>query len=149
MSSLDRRSFLKTTAAGLAVLPAARGAALEADEDPLGVRSDFRVTESLTYLNTASVGPFPEVVREAGRAYVEEQARSPLFAAMPEKIDAVHEAMEFTVMMNGAWSMFFLVCILALAFAGAHRAAKGRKAAEAALKEIGEVKQLLLTQKRD
>lgn len=86
MSSLDRRSFLKTTAAGLAAMPAVRGAALAADDDdPLGVRSDFLVTRDKTYLNTASVGPFPDVVREAGLAWVEEQARDPLYARMGEK----------------------------------------------------------------
>ena len=78
MNSIDRRSFLKTTAAGLAVLPGSTRTALKDEDDPLGVRSDFLVTEKLTYLNTASVGPFPNVVREAGLAWVEEQARSPL-----------------------------------------------------------------------
>ena len=54
MSSLDRRNFLKTTAAGLAAIPAARGTALSADDDPLGVRADFPVTQNRTYLNTAA-----------------------------------------------------------------------------------------------
>ncbi len=63
MSSLNRRSFLKTTAAaGLASLPAARGSlALPANEDPLGVRKDFPVTLSQTYINSAYVGPMPKV----------------------------------------------------------------------------------------
>ena len=54
MNSLDRRSFLKTTAAGLAAIPAAGGTALSADDDPLGVRADFPVTQNRTYLNTAA-----------------------------------------------------------------------------------------------
>lgn len=90
MRPLDRRSFLVTTAAGLAAVPAARAAAGTAaapftETDPLGVRSDFLVTRDKTYLNTASVGPFPNAVREAGLAWVEEQARDPLFARMGEK----------------------------------------------------------------
>ena len=68
-------------------------------------------------------------------------------AAMPQQIEGVHKALENTIMMNGAWSFFFLVCILALTFTAAHRAAKGRKAGEAALKEIGEIKLLLFSQK--
>ena len=85
MSSLDRRSFLKTTAAGLAAIPVARGTALSADDDPLGVRADFPVATKRTYLNTASVGPFPNVVRDAGIAWAEEQANDPLYARMGEK----------------------------------------------------------------
>jgi selenocysteine lyase/cysteine desulfurase len=91
MSPLDRRSFLKSTAAGLAAIPAARAAAFSADDDPLGVRSDFLVTQNKTYLNTASVGPFPSVVREAAIAWAEEQARDPLYARMGEKREHVRE----------------------------------------------------------
>jgi len=91
MTSLDRRSFLKTTAAGLAVLPAASGTALSADDDPLGVRADFPVAQNRTYLNTASVGPFPNVVRDAGIAWAEEQANDPLYARMGEKREHARE----------------------------------------------------------
>lgn len=86
MGPLDRRSFLKATAAGLAAVPvAAHASTLSSDEDPLGVRGDFLVTRDKTYLNTASVGPFPNVVREAGLAWVEEQSRDPMFARVGEK----------------------------------------------------------------
>lgn len=91
MSSLDRRGFLKTTAAGLAAFPAAAGTALSADEDPLGVRRDFPVATKKTYLNTASVGPFPNAVREAGIAWVEEQGDDPLYSRMGEKREQVRE----------------------------------------------------------
>lgn len=79
MSSLDRRSFIKTTAAaGLASLPAARSSlALPADEDPLAVRRDFPVTLSQTYINSAYVGPMPKVVHEAAIRYAEEQMLTP------------------------------------------------------------------------
>lgn len=94
----DRRNFLKTTAAaGLASLPAAVGlpaaaaarataaattpsAGAEpggnafADEDPLGVRAQFPVTDELAYLNTASVGPLPVSVRDALRDYAEQKS---------------------------------------------------------------------------
>jgi cysteine desulfurase/selenocysteine lyase len=92
MSSLDRRDFLKTTAVGLAAVPAVRTTTvLEAHDDPLGVRSDFAVTKNHTYLNTASVGPFPNVVKEAAIAWAEEQAGSPLYARMGEKREHVRQ----------------------------------------------------------
>ena len=80
MSSIDRRSFLKTTAAaGLATLPARlRGSqALRADEDPLGVRAEFPVTQEMTYINMSYVGPMPRVVHEAALKYAEEQLLTP------------------------------------------------------------------------
>lgn len=79
MSSMDRRSFLKTTAAwGLVPLPAERRTAAGfADDDPLGVRKEFAVTEKNTYLNSAYVGPMPNVVYEAALKYAEEQRLTP------------------------------------------------------------------------
>jgi len=79
MNSVDRRSFLKTTAAvGLASLPTARGSlARPADDDPLGVRKDFPVTQKQTYINSADVGPMPKVVHEAAIRYAEEQLLTP------------------------------------------------------------------------
>ncbi len=79
MTSMDRRSFLKTTAAvGLTTVPAARtGASVTADDDPLGIRREFPVTEKMTYINTAYVGPFPKVVYEAALRYAEEQLLNP------------------------------------------------------------------------
>jgi len=81
----NRRTFLKSTAAaGLATLPGAgtlsaaqrmrtgRPVAGDAD-DPLGVRSQFPVTEELAYLNTASMGPIPLPVHDAVTAYAEER----------------------------------------------------------------------------
>jgi selenocysteine lyase/cysteine desulfurase len=75
---MDRRSFLMTsTAFGLASLPAARGLALPAGDDPLGVRKDFPVTEKMTYINSAYVGPMPRVVHQAALQYAEEQLLNP------------------------------------------------------------------------
>ncbi len=73
MSLLDRRSFLTTTAAGLASLKTARGLTQPADEeDPLGVRAEFPAALNQTFLNTAWVGPVPQVARDAGVAYADE-----------------------------------------------------------------------------
>jgi selenocysteine lyase/cysteine desulfurase len=78
MKSMDRRSFLETTAAlGLASLPTERARARSADDDPLGVRREFPVTERQTYVNSAYVGPMPRVVHEAAVQYAEEQMVNP------------------------------------------------------------------------
>ena len=80
MTSLDRRSFLKTTAAGLASVTAVRGQtrpANPANEDPLGVRAEFPITETQAYLNTASSGHFPRAVKNAAQRFVEEKTLRP------------------------------------------------------------------------
>lgn len=91
MKSLNRRRFLSTTAAaGLAALPATRGLVAESgagdsralpgtspwagsgsNDDPLGIRSSFPVTEELAYLNTASVGPLSIPARDALHEYAD------------------------------------------------------------------------------
>ncbi|MCG8469521.1 MAG: aminotransferase class V-fold PLP-dependent enzyme [Gemmatimonadetes bacterium] len=84
MHDVSRRSFLRTTtAAGLAALPSAREltaadgrrAWISSDDDPLGIRGEFPVTEELAYLNSASVGPLPRAVRDALAAYADEKMR--------------------------------------------------------------------------
>jgi len=79
MESMDRRVFLKTTAAaGLASLPTVRESLASApDDDPLGVRQEFPVTQKQTYINTAYVGPLPRVVHQAALQYAEEQLLMP------------------------------------------------------------------------
>jgi selenocysteine lyase/cysteine desulfurase len=112
MSSLDRRSFLQTAAAGLASISAARGEALPSNDDPLGVRADFPLTETQAYLNSASTGPSPKVVREAAvefadgkmlrptpgrRQEIREQARARfanLFGASPEEVAFLYATSE-------------------------------------------------------
>ena len=79
MNSIDRRGFLKTTAAwGLAPIPTLRsGPAGLSDDDALGVRKEFAVTQDQTYLNSAYVGPMPNVVYEAAVRYADEQRLTP------------------------------------------------------------------------
>jgi selenocysteine lyase/cysteine desulfurase len=79
MTSIDRRRFLETTASlGLAsIATERRTGAAPADDDPLGVRKDFAVTQKETYLNSAYVGPMPDVVYEAAVQYADEQRLTP------------------------------------------------------------------------
>ena len=104
---LDRRRFLRNTAvAGLVALPGAdsllAGSKLDdrarplggsraattghADDDPLGVRPSFPVTDEFAYLNTASVGPLPVPVRDALHAYADNKMRRRDAAAGREAI---------------------------------------------------------------
>ncbi len=87
MSSLDRRTFLKTTAASLAAVPASRALAAPSDEDPLGVRHDFPVTDTHTYLNSAGTGPHPIAVRDAAVAFADEITRTPFAGRRGEMRD--------------------------------------------------------------
>lgn len=74
MPELNRREFLGATAAGLTALPSAIAAGSAIDDDPLGVRGDFPVTENgTTYLNTAAFSPLPRPVVEAGERYLEDK----------------------------------------------------------------------------
>ena len=73
MSVLDRRSFLTTTAAGLASLKTVRGMTQPSDEDPFGVRADFPITQNLRFLATSWIGPMPRVVRDVAVDYVDEK----------------------------------------------------------------------------
>ncbi len=74
MNALSRRNFLRTTAiTGLAALPTTRGLASPSEDDPLGVRSEFPVTDELAYLNTASLGPLSRTVRNTLVAYADEK----------------------------------------------------------------------------
>jgi hypothetical protein len=77
MTTIDRRSFLKTTAAvGLTPIPTTLGSVSKTlDDDPLGIRSDFRVTEKLTYI--APLRRPHARVHEAAIRYAEEQVFTP------------------------------------------------------------------------
>lgn len=64
---VSRRKFLGLTTAALTSGAAARSdaAVVDADDDPLGCRSDFPVLENWTYLNSPYIAPSPESVVEA------------------------------------------------------------------------------------
>jgi selenocysteine lyase/cysteine desulfurase len=90
MTSLDRRSFLKTTAASLAIMPACRTLATT-EEDPLSIRADFPVTKTHTYLNTASVGPLSKVARDAGVAYLDQNMTAPFTGGRDDERELARE----------------------------------------------------------
>lgn len=74
MIEMNRREFLGASAAGLTTISTRARASVSADEDPLGVRGDFPVTESgTTYLNSAAFSPIPRPVVEAGQRYLEDK----------------------------------------------------------------------------
>ena len=83
--SLDRREFLSaaTSLAATAALgpvdpsmPTRTRA--PGPGDPLGVRADFPITASRTYLNSAYIAPNPKPVVAAGQAFMERRALEPL-----------------------------------------------------------------------
>jgi selenocysteine lyase/cysteine desulfurase len=58
--------------------------------DPLGVRADFPVTKTRTYLNSAYITPVPSQVVAAGRAFVESKSIKPIsLGEMLRKTDQV------------------------------------------------------------
>lgn len=82
---LDRRSFLSaaTSLAAAAALgpvspPAAAPPAAANPGDPLGVRGDFPITATRTYLNSAYIAPIPKQVLAAGQGFMEMRALQPL-----------------------------------------------------------------------
>ena len=79
MSPINRRNFMKTTAAlGLTSLPSARKSlALSTEQDPLGIRDEFHVTRNFAYLNISLVGPMPSVVHDAAITYADKQRLNP------------------------------------------------------------------------
>jgi len=64
--TMDRRSFVATTAATLA----AAQVHMRSPSDPLGVRPDFPITTERTYLNSAYIAPIPTPVVRAGAEFL-------------------------------------------------------------------------------
>jgi selenocysteine lyase/cysteine desulfurase len=82
---LDRRSFLASAASLAASAALGRSTPAGAEppqasgrDDPLGVRGDFPITETRTYLNSAYIAPTPRQVVDEGRAFMERRAAEPL-----------------------------------------------------------------------
>ena len=87
MMELDRRAFLASTTV-LASLSRRTASANRSDDDPLNVRSDFPITESGHYLNTAFIGPPPKSVEKAGVEFVRAKTAAPIYLGpMLEKTD--------------------------------------------------------------
>ena len=97
--SLSRRSFV-AAAASLAPTLARPGQPLDAlaraphsviaRDDPLGVRADFPVASTRTYLNSAYITPVPLQVVAAGQAFLERKAHRPIsLGEMLHKTDQV------------------------------------------------------------
>lgn len=78
--TLDRRSFVATTAAALAATAAGppRVPAPPRPDDPLGVRGDFPITADRVYLNSAYIAPIPTPVVTAGADFLRSKATRPL-----------------------------------------------------------------------
>ena len=91
MTALDRRNFLKTTAASLAFVPASHTPEVASEEDPLSVRADFPVTRTHTYLNTSSVGPLSRAARDAGVAYLDENMTAPFTGGRDDRKNLARE----------------------------------------------------------
>jgi selenocysteine lyase/cysteine desulfurase len=74
---IDRRAFLATTAA-LAASAAVRPSFDIGPADPLGVRGDFPIVGTRTYLNSAYIAPIPTQVVAAGTAFLDAKSHRPL-----------------------------------------------------------------------
>ena len=62
------------------------------NNDPLGVRHDFPVTEQGIYLDSAYIGPLPTAVRDAGISFLESKSSAPVsLPLMQERAAAVRE----------------------------------------------------------
>ena len=82
---ISRRSFVATAASLAATAKASPAWAAQAgsdirvtSDDPLGVRADFPVASTRTYLNSAYIAPVPRQVVAAGQAFVEAKATQPI-----------------------------------------------------------------------
>ena len=101
--SPSRRSFV-ATAASLTAIAASRGVEpalatmssasvdprVRSDDDPLGVRADFPVVGTRTFLNSAYITPVPRQVVAVGQAFVESKSLRPIpLGDMLKKTDEV------------------------------------------------------------
>jgi selenocysteine lyase/cysteine desulfurase len=80
--TIDRRTFVASAAAMAAIRP---GGATFPDDDPLGVRADFPIVASRTFLNGAYITPSPAPAIAAARAFVEARARPMLVGDLLRK----------------------------------------------------------------
>jgi selenocysteine lyase/cysteine desulfurase len=102
--SITRRTLLQMSGAGALLVPgrvSAQGDA-QPDADPLGVRADFPVTtERGVYLDAAYIGPTPQVVADAGAAFLKAKCTHPI--SLPEMQDrADHVRAQFARLVNAS-----------------------------------------------
>ena len=98
--SLSRRSFVATAASltaaasSFGIDPALASVSADAraasDDDPLGVRADFPIVRTRTYLNSAYITPVPRQVVAVGQDFVESKSVRPIpLGDMLKKTDEV------------------------------------------------------------
>lgn len=93
--SIDRREFVAAAAsfaAGTALKPSPAGAVAPrafAPDDPLGVRADFSIVATRTFLNGAYITPSPRQAIAAAQAFVESRARPMLVGDLLRKTGEV------------------------------------------------------------
>jgi selenocysteine lyase/cysteine desulfurase len=87
---LNRRQFIGTASAVAALRPLSVQPARTDIDDPLGVRTDFGVTQHGLYLNSAYITPVPLPVLDTARAFAERKASKPIsLDEMLKKTDEV------------------------------------------------------------
>ena len=87
---INRREFLETASAGLTVTALGQGVQAQDGSDPLGVRDDFPVVETGTYLNAPYITPSPRTATEAVSQFNHAKARQPApLGAMLEQKESV------------------------------------------------------------
>ncbi len=102
--SIDRREFLAATAAlaaTTAITPSRAGAITDPPgDDPLGVRGDFPVASSRTYLNSAYITPSPRQSIAAGQAFLESKSQPLTVGALFAKVEKVR--VQFARLVNAS-----------------------------------------------
>jgi len=84
---MDRRSFLMSGAAAVAATRVSGAPSID-ETDPLGVRGDFPITRTRTYLNSAYAGPLSNAVRQAASEFTEDRTFHPSPGRGQEKADS-------------------------------------------------------------
>lgn len=88
--AITRREFigsLVVTPALGKILPRQDSAS---EDDPLGVRRDFSLSEQMTFLNSAYIAPCPASVVEEGCSFLKAKAKNPIsLSDMLEKTETV------------------------------------------------------------
>ena len=78
LPQFTRRTFLHGVSAAGAIGAAGRIGIAQSEEDPLGVRSDFPVTNRGVYLNSPYITPSPKPAVEAARQFALDKSEDPV-----------------------------------------------------------------------